>query len=233
MLRARGLIVRTLVILAATAGLGHAARAQTGFLGLEIQGADERAVAALGSDFKGGVLVKDVAVGEPAAAAGFRRGDVIVEFAGSKIATFDDLLKAVAKTKPDQKIDVAVLRAGKKTELVLRTTARPAAWSVNTAFFHNYVDLGFTVAAISDEARKQFSLPWGSVGLVVTIVDDKGRVASGLRVGDIIVQANLRDVWEPRQLTRHIEDARKAGKNGVLLLISGVGGYRYAVLPVS
>jgi S1-C subfamily serine protease len=219
--------------LAVLVGASVPARAQTGFLGLEIQGAgDARAIGALGAEFKDGVFVKDVAVGEPAAIAGFRRGDRIVEFDGAKIGSFDDLMKVVGKTKPDQTIVVGVMRADKKINLTLRTTARPPAWSVTTSLFANYPELGFTVAGITDEARKQFSLPWGSVGLVVTIIEEKSLVASGLHVGDVIVQANLRDIWEPRQLTREIEEALKGGKTGVLALVAGKGGYRYSVIPV-
>ena len=222
-------------MLVAIAGMAPTARGQTGFLGLEIQGAeDARAIAALGPDRISGVLVKDVAVCEPAAIAGFRRGDVIVAFDGTKIATFDDLMKLVAKTRADQKITIVVMRADKPIELTLRTSVRPAAWSVTSSLFNNYPELGLTVAAINDDARKQFSLPWGTLGLVVTIVDPKGLVASasGLRVGEVIVQANLRDIWEPRHLTRTIDDARKAGKSHVLLLVFGSGGYRYSALPV-
>lgn len=216
-----------------SAEVSRSAQSSVGFLGLEIQGAeDARAVAALGASFMGGVLVKDVAVGEPAAIAGFRRGDVIVDFDGTKTQTVNELVKAVAKTKPNQKVTVGVTRADGKVELSLLTGARPPAWSVTTSLFANYQELGFTVAGINDEARKQFSLPWGSVGLVVATIEEKSSVSSGLHVGDVIVQANLRDVWEPRQLTRELEEARKGNKAGVMVLVAGKGGYRYSVIPV-
>jgi len=205
--------------------------ADAGFLGLQVQGIEGRGSEALGPETSG-VLVRDVAVGEAGAIAGFRRGDLIVEVDGSKIATFDDLLKLVAKTKPDQKIAVTVVRLGKRTELNLRTTAKPASWSVPSGQFQNYPDLGLTVAGIDDDSTKQFDIPWGVTGLVVTIVDDKNKiVASGLHPGEVIVQANLRDLWEPRHFTRAIEDAKKASRP-LLLLIYGKGGFRYAVLPL-
>lgn len=211
---------------------GQAASADPGFLGLEVQGIEARATDALGSDISG-VLVKDVAVGEAGAIAGFRRGDLIVEFDGAKIASFDDLLKQVAKTKPDQKISVVVLRLGKKTELTLRTTPKPASWTVPVGQFQNYPELGLTVAGIDDDARKRFDVPWGLTGLVVTIVDEKNKiVASGLHPGEVIAQANLRDLWEPRHLTRAIEDAKKTNRP-LLLLIYGKGGFRYSVLPLN
>lgn len=206
--------------------------ADAGFLGLEIQGLDERALAALGPDYAKGVLVKDVAVGEPGAIAGFRRGDFIVEFAGGKIGSFDDMLKLVAKTKADDKIPVTVLRAGKKAELILRLTARPPAWNNMTAIYNTYPELGLKVVTVNDDARKQYGLPWGTIGVVIDEVDPAGPVASALKPGEVIVSANLNDVWEPRHLTRQLDDARKAGRQNVVLLVRSPAGYRYSLLPV-
>ncbi len=206
--------------------------ADPGFLGLEIQGLDERAVAALGPDYAKGVLVKDVAVGEPGAIAGFRRGDFITDFAGAKVGSFDDMLKAVAKTKPDDKIPVIVLRTGKKVELTLRLTARPAAWNNMAALFNTYPELGLKVITVNEEARKQYGLPWGTVGVVVDQVEPSSPVAAALKPGEVIVSANLNDVWEPRHLTRQIEDARNAGRQTILVLVRSPAGYRYSVLPV-
>lgn len=228
---AKAVLGLTLALLAATLPARvHAA--DPGFLGLEVQGLDERATAALGPDYAKGVLVKDVAVGEPGALAGFRRGDFIVEFAGSKVATFDDLLKLVAKTKADDKISVVVVRGGKKIDLSLRTTARPPSWSVASSIFHKYPALGLTVVGVNEDARKQFALPWGTVGLVVTQIDDNSPISTAMRTGDVILSANLRDVWEPRHLTRQIDDAIKDGRSTLMLLVYSASGYRYTILPV-
>jgi len=206
--------------------------ADPGFLGLEIQGLDERAIAALGSDYSKGVMIKDVAVGEPGAIAGFRRGDFIIEFAGSKVETFDDMLKLVGKTKVDDKIPVVVLRGGKKAELSLRLTARPPAWNNMAAIFNTYPELGLKVVTVNEDARKQYGLPWGTIGVVVDEVDPAGPVAAALKPGEVIVSANLTDVWEPLHLTRQLDDARKAGRQNIVLLVRSPTGYRYSVLPV-
>ena len=227
---AKAVLGLMLALAASLPSLAHGA--DPGFLGLEVQGLDERAATALGPNYAKGVIVKDVAVGEPGALAGFRRGDFIVEFNGAKIGTFDDLLKQIARTKADDKIAVVVLRSGKTTELTLRVTARPQAWSVATPIFNAYPELGMTVVTITDEVRQKFALPWGSIGVVVSEVDPAGPVANGLKVGDVIVSINLRDVWEPRHLTRHLEDARKEGRSNLFLLIRASSGYRYALLPV-
>ena len=234
-LRARA--IAAALVLSVLAGLAHLVvapvyAAEAGFLGLEVQGFDERVADALGASHPRGVLVKDVAVGEPGAIAGVRRGDLIVEFAGAKITAFEDLLKQVAKTNAGARIKVGVLRAGKNFDLEIQTTARPAAWRIDAAKYNAYPDVGFTAVAITEDVRKKFELPWGSVGVVVSAVESGGRTASALKAGEVIVSANLQDIWDPAQLTRQMEDARKNGRGGVLVLIRSAAGYRYSVLPV-
>ena len=115
----------------------------------------------------------------------------------------------------------------------MKTTQRPAQWNVKERALYNYPDMGFTVATITDKVRKNFSIRWGATGLAVTIVEKENKVSGGLRAGDVILQANLRDLWHPRQLTQHIDTARISGRENLLLLIEGPEGYRYALLPLS
>jgi serine protease Do len=206
-------------------------RAEPGFVGMEVQGIGERAAAAFRKKVTG-VLVKNVAVGEAAALAGFRRGDVIVKFNRKDIRKFEDLIAAVVKTSPGKKVSVVVKRNGKRHSLTMRLGKRPQAWKIQNARFKNYPLMGFAVSAISAKIREQFALPWGSVGLVVTLVDKEGKVVSGLAPGDVIVQANLKEIWEPVHLTRQIESARKNRLPSVLILIQNARGFRYSVLPV-
>ena len=113
-----------LVILGILAVWLGSARAETGFLGLEVQGFDKKVAKIL--DQKG-ILVKNVAIGEAGAIAGFRRGDLIIEFNRIKISNFDALLKGVLKTKPGQRIPVTGKRNGCTVKLNLQSGKRPAS----------------------------------------------------------------------------------------------------------
>ena len=89
---------------------------------------------------------------------------------------------------------------------------RPAPWNVKEKASHHYPDLGFAVTTLTNKVRKNFSIRWGATGLVVTTVETEGIVSRGFREGEVIHQANLRDLWHPRQLTKHIEAARRSGR---------------------
>ena len=207
-------------------------QAQVGFLGLQVQGLDPLAAKALGLRSPSGVLVKDVAVGEPGAIAGIRRGDLIIKFNSKTVGTFADLISAVRTTKPGQNVPIAVRRRGVRFNFVLSTTKRPAPWNVKEKASHHYPDLGFAVTTLTNKVRKNFSIRWGATGLVVTTVETEGIVSRGFREGEVIHQANLRDLWHPRQLTEHIEAARRSGRENLLLLVEGPAGYRYILMPL-
>ena len=147
--------------------------AQVGFLGVQVQGLDPLVAKALGLRSPGGVLVKDVAVGEPGAIAGIRRGDLIIKFNSKTIRTFNDLISAVKTTKPRENVPIEVRRRGMYLKFVLRTTKRPPPWNVKEKASHHYPDLGFAVTTLTNKVRKNFSIRWGATGLVVTIVEKK------------------------------------------------------------
>jgi len=66
-----------------------------------------------------GVLVRDVVLGGASDKAGFKRGDLILKFAGKKIKDFNTMVKAAGAIKHGQTIKVAILRHGKPMTLSL------------------------------------------------------------------------------------------------------------------
>jgi TolB protein len=68
----------------------------------------------------GGVLLADVRTGGPADRAGIRGGDRIVEMAGTRIENLYDMTFALQDHKPEDTIDVVVVRGGER--LTLRAT---------------------------------------------------------------------------------------------------------------
>ena len=69
--------------------------------------------AALGLEKAEGVLVRDVALGGPAAKARFMRGDLIVVFGGKHIDTFQRLVSGVGGIKVWHKVPGTGWRRGR------------------------------------------------------------------------------------------------------------------------
>ena len=66
---------------------------------------------------EGGVLLADVRPGGPAALAGIKGGDTIVEMAGTKIQNLYDMTYALQDNKPGDTIVVVVMRKGERVAL--------------------------------------------------------------------------------------------------------------------
>jgi len=71
-----------------------------------------------------GVKFSDVTPGSPAAKAGFKAGDVMVEFDGKPIQNLYDFTYALRAKKPDDVVNVKVLRGGKPIEAPVTLTRR-------------------------------------------------------------------------------------------------------------
>ena len=102
----RNFPVGVAAIFLAVAFLAVAAKpvsAEPGFLGMQVQGMSPKIAKALGLKSADGVLVRDVVLGGAADKAGFKRGDLILEFNGKKIDSFATMVKAAQATKPLRK----------------------------------------------------------------------------------------------------------------------------------
>lgn len=71
-----------------------------------------------------GVKFADVREGSPAAKAGFKAGDVLVEFDGKPVANLYDFTYALQAKKPGDEVKVKVLRDGKPIEAAVTLTKR-------------------------------------------------------------------------------------------------------------
>ncbi|MEX2364999.1 MAG: Do family serine endopeptidase, partial [Pseudohongiellaceae bacterium] len=84
-----------------------------GWMGVVIEDVSPELAEAFDLDTPHGALVNQVMEPSPAAAAGFRSGDVIVSFNGKVIDTSGDLPFHVGMTAPDTEVAVEVIRNGK------------------------------------------------------------------------------------------------------------------------
>ncbi|MBF0568254.1 MAG: trypsin-like peptidase domain-containing protein [Nitrospirae bacterium] len=73
----------------------------------------------------GGVLVDTVFPGTPADTAGIKRGDIIMRLDGQRVMTVDDFKKTMAAKKVGAKFEVAMLSAGVRKTVKMRTGAYP------------------------------------------------------------------------------------------------------------
>ena len=96
-----------------------------GWIGVEPADLSPELMETFGVKAKRGVLITGVLQNGPAAQAGIRPGDVIVEVAGKQIANVSELLSGVAALKPGAPTEFRILRRDDAMELKVTPGLRP------------------------------------------------------------------------------------------------------------
>ncbi|MFL2800671.1 MAG: DegQ family serine endoprotease [Paracoccaceae bacterium] len=205
-----------------------------GWLGVRIQDVTEDVAEALGIEKTDGALVTDVPDG-PAKNGGLKSGDVIIEFDGKKIKDTRELVRIVGDSSVGKKVLVKVLRDGKEVSLSVKlgrledniASSQPVRKSSKKVEF-----AGMTLSNVDRELAEEFNIDENIKG--VLIVDVKqGSVADekGLKKGDVIIQVNRVKISSTDELNKLNEEAKRANKTSVLMLILRNGMRRFIGLP--
>jgi len=185
-----------------------------GRIGVGIQGVDAALAESFGLDKARGALVSKVEPNSPAAAAGLKEGDVIVEFAGKAINKANDLPAAVAATRPGAQASLKVWRDGAEKSLDVKIGelgAERVAANDATPDAKPQGKLGVAVRPLSpDEARGM-----GSDGGLLVQEASGAAAKAGLRAGDVIVAVNGRATRTVEELRTRVNDAK--GRLAVLI----------------
>ena len=206
-----------------------------GWLGVKIQSVTDDIAESLNLGTARGALVADVTPTGPAEKAGIQAGDVIVEFNGRPVNSMRDLPKIVAETPIGTKVPVKVLRKGEEVAVTAEVgrledgeklaeggsgqgdqpgKAAPAVVTV----------LGMTVTSMTDELRAQYGIDKDINGAMVTEVAADGPAADKrLSPGDVITEAGEQEVQGAADISARIDEAKKANKNSILLLVAKGG----------
>ena len=178
-----------------------------------------------------GALVGEVKAGGPAANAGIESGDVIVEFAGKEVTDSRHLKFTVAAEKPGSTVPVKVIRDGKAKTLKLKLQELDASKDLAGAFHDQGTLNGVTVGDLDARTRRQFGVPSGIEGVVVTEVEpDSPAYERGLRPGDVIQEINRKEVKSADEAVALTE---KPENKTTLLRVWSKNGSRYIVVDES
>ena len=95
-----------------------------GWLGVQIQRMTPELAESYGLKEEKGALIGNVYPDSPAAKAGMKRGDIVLEFDGKKIEDPFDLSAFVAETEIGKKVAMKILRGGKEQVTITATVAK-------------------------------------------------------------------------------------------------------------
>lgn len=170
---------------------------QRPWAGLSGQAMDASLAESLGLPRPDGVLVSDLHPASPFAAAGIRKGDVILSLGGEPTNTPQEIMFRLASLGLGAQTQIDWLRDGRAMSAMVTLAVPPDTPDRQSTSVTADVALnGLTVARINPAVTAELDLPLNATGVVVT---DARAIAAraGLQRGDIIVAINGRPVTLP------------------------------------
>jgi serine protease Do len=198
-------------------------KVERGYLGVTIQDVNDNIAKGLHLTAAVGVLVGTVVPGGPAAKAGLKTGDVILEFDDRKVSSAAELRNAIAAKRPGSTAALKINSEGAFRTLNVRLESLPDSAptsSADTAVAPSEL-LGFSVAALNDETARKFNLKANPSRVVVTSVSRSSKAfLAGLRPGDVIVSVDKKQVDSVAAFNAIVGDKKKGD---LLFLLVGRG----------
>jgi len=204
-----------------------------GWLGVVIQDVTRELAESFGLNKPRGALVSRVVADSPAATAGFKAGDVILEFDGKDVEASSDLPPIVGRTMVGKEVDVKIMRDNKRQTLQVSIEELPEEEELasNSGKQGRFVDsrLSVEVADIKPAQRDKLGLETG--GVIVTKVEKGPAINAGVRPGDVILSLNNVELNDAHQF---VEVAKElpAGKP-IPILIQRNGESQFLALKIA
>jgi serine protease Do len=172
-----------------------------------------------------GVMIEQVETDSPAAKAGFRAGDIVVEFDGERVRSTRQFTRLVQETATGRPVATAVLRDGQRVTLNVepreggsfrmvdglgnysfslpKAVPPPAKLAPRVETLFGTGRLGITVSDLSSQLAGYFGT---KDGVLVTSVNDNSTANKiGVRAGDVITGIDSGTVTTGADLRRRLQ----------------------------
>jgi len=211
----------------------HSANAQApmtpGYLGVGVQDLTDEKAKALNLKDNSGVEISAVTDGAPAAKAGVRVGDVILEVNGQKVTGREQFAELIAANAPGTKIALAVARISGKLSIAATVETRPPGFTPGivpqSIVPLSQEDLQMMMAAqaavassgaqpigfVGESLGSQLAAFFGvQEGVLVQAVGERTPAdRAGLKAGDVIVKVNGMPVATPREISGAVRQSSR------------------------
>jgi len=216
-------------------------KARRGWIGTRIQTVNDDVAVALGLDAPKGALVGGFLDKSPAKDAGIQPGDVLLQFDGRDVTNARRLSRLVADAQVDKTVPVKVWRKGEtKTIMVKVAQADESAEQTASAGASAGISpstplvkaLGLSMTEATQDLKDKFQLDDNANVVVVDVAKGSPAADKDVHPGDVILEVAQEEVKTAPDVAHKIDDAKKAGRKSVLLLVEHAGELRFVALRI-
>jgi len=215
-----------------------------GWLGVKIQNVDEDTAASLGLNEAHGALVSEVTANGPAAAAGIKTQDAILQVNDAKVADSRDLARKIAELSPDSPVNIKVWRNNSEKVINVKLGLFPKNAEAllngdnddNNNSGNNKEDSKPSQTELSQLGVTLMPARTGSnqEGVAIAEVDPSSDAAEkGLKAGDVILEVSGEAVKTPDDVAAGVKKAQGLQRKAVLLHIKSSDQKRFVAVQLS
>ncbi|QCF25292.1 DegQ family serine endoprotease [Hydrocarboniclastica marina] len=197
-----------------------------GWLGVLIQEVSRDLAQSFGLSKPHGALVAEVMPGSPAAKAGLKPGDIILEFEGEEIGLSAELPPQVGRVKVGSTAELLIMRNGNRQEIDVTIGELPNGAAQNQqsepakAMPGN--PLGLEVEPLPRELKQKWDVEGG---VLVTNVGQGPARKAGIRPGDVIRSINNQDITSPDDFRAMLKDLPRGKALPALIVRDGAPSF--------
>ena len=190
-----------------------------GWLGIRAQDVTPQTAASMGltRPVAEMAVVTEVAENSPAAEAGIKTGDLIVELNGKPVPKSHELPSLIADTPPNQKITLKIIHENKEQMVSVKIGELADDNDAGQQFEAKDPEIGLRVQRITPEAARRLGLSSTKGVLVVEVQPGSPADQVGLQPADVIREVNQRPVNNVKDFERAARQGRRGDR--ILLLV--------------
>jgi len=212
-----------------------------GWLGFNLQDLTDELALALGMGMTKGSIISAVDDPGPATVAGLRPGDVLLAIDGSSPSDSRAYMRRIVQLPVGQQVKLTIWRDGKREDVAAAVGEWPnhmpgggvMTATAAEAMIQRMPDPGVRLAALTDEARKQYGINAKVKGVLVASVEKDCEAQDlGIVAGDVITGVQGAPVASPDEVRRAVRAAHDERRPYLAVLIQGKNGTRWVSLSM-
>jgi len=213
------------------------------WIGVRIQPVSKDIAEGFGLEDSHGALIAMVDSDSPAAEAGLKTGDVVLEWNGEPVKTMRDLPKLVAATPVNKEVEATVWRKGRKETLsvttgLMQTASAETLSSTEGPQFQSSGALtlpgaGLVLDTLTDTYKERFGIMAEETGIVVLdVLRGSPAAEAGFQPGDVIKSLSLDEIENVKDFAAKVSSLRDKGETVAPALVARAGDQTFLPLTL-